>query len=384
MKRALMYASVASMIQQFNMNNIKILQNLDYQVDVVCNFRFGNTISEEKIKKFKNDLDRMHINYYHIPIPRKITDINNLKESFRLTKKIINDNKYNLIHCHSPIGGIICRLANKKSRNYGYVKMIYTAHGFHFFKGNNIIKNFIFKAIEKYSAKYTDILITINKEDYLAAKQFTLKKNGEVLYIPGVGIDLENIQNIEGDRNDLLKKLRLDRDVKLLLSVGELSKRKNQISVIKSIPYLNEKYHYVLCGIGNKYSEFQDLAKQLNIENRIHMLGYRTDIIKIMKSCDIFLFPSLQEGLPVALMEAMACGLPCIASKIRGNTDLIQKDGGFLITINSFSKELIKILNEDFINESMGIYNSNAIKSFSLKFIEKSMIEIYKGDECEV
>lgn len=384
MKRALMYASVASMIQQFNINNIKILQDLGYQVDVACNFQFGSTISQEKVEKLKADLNIMHINYYHIPVPREITDIDNLKKSFKLTKKLMNDNKYDLIHCHSPIGGIICRLANKKSNNYNFARMIYTAHGFHFFKGNNMIKNFIFKAIEKYSAKYTDILITINKEDFFAAKQFTLKKYGEVLYIPGVGVDLEYVQSIEGNRNELLKQLNLDGDVKLLLSVGELSKRKNQKSVIKVLPHLNEKYHYVICGIGNELNNFKDLAKELNIESRIHMLGYRTDIIKIMKSCDIFLFPSLQEGLPVALMEAMACGLPCIASEIRGNIDLIQKDGGFLISIDSFSQELIKILNENLINENMGDYNLKTIKSFGLDSIQKSMKAIYIGDNREV
>lgn len=331
MKRALMYASVASMIQQFNMNNIKILQGLGYKVDVACNFEFGSTISNEKIDKLKLHLTEIGVDFYHIPVPRKISDIENLRKSYRQTKELINKNSYDLIHCHSPIGGIVCRLANKNSNHYENSRMIYTAHGFHFFKGNNPLKNFIFKNIEKYGARYTDTLITINKEDYEASKQFKLRKNGKIKYVPGVGIDVDKINSINGNREKLCKELNIPNDSILLLSVGELNDNKNHKVVIESLSSLPDNVHYLICGVGSLKEQHIQLAKERNVENRLHLLGYKNNIIEIMKSCDVFIFPSKREGLSVALMEAMACDMTCIASNIRGNIDLIKdKYNGFL------------------------------------------------------
>lgn len=383
MKRALMYASVASMIQQFNMNNIKLLIELGYKVDVACNFEFGSTISNEKIELLKNDLKDLNVDYYHIPVPRKITDLKNIKESYKQTLDLLNKMNYDLIHCHSPIGGLICRIANKNSNNYKNCKMIYTAHGFHFFKGNNPVKNFVFRNIEKYGAKYTDVLITINKEDYAAAKKFKLKKNGRVEYVPGIGIDLEKIDSIQGDKKKLCNELNIPEDSILLLSVGELNENKNHKAVIDTLPSLSENIHYIICGTGKLYDEYIEKAKNLNIANRLHLLGYRDDVIKIMKSSDIFIFPSKREGLSVALMEAMACGLPCIASKIRGNTDLITfYDYGYLFKNNNEIKKCLY----DFLNKRNNVSHKvcKTIEKFSLTEIKNKFYIIYstRNDKC--
>ena len=337
MKRALMYASVASMIQQFNMNNIQILLDLGYEVDVACNFETGSTISNEKIRELKNTLENLNVHYYQIDVPRQITDINNIKKAYKQTLNLMNERNYNLIHCHSPIGGVICRISNKNSVNYKNVRMIYTAHGFHFFNGNNPIKNVLFKSIERYAAKYTDVLITINKEDYQAAKSFDLKNGGMVEYVPGIGIDVNKIQSIPGDKKWFCNELGINNDIRILISVGELSDRKNQKVIIQCMKALPSNYHYVICGKGSKLSELTKLALDLKVSERVHFLGFRTDIIKLVKSSDIFVFPSLQEGLPVALMEALACGIPCIASKIRGNIDLINGKNGVLVDNNPCS-----------------------------------------------
>lgn len=380
MKKALMYASVASMIQQFNMNNISLLQDLGYKVDVACNFEFGSTITDEKIEKLKEQLTKMDVNFYQIPIPRRITDIKNLRLSYKMTKDLMNEKKYDLIHCHSPIGGIICRLANKHSKHYDSTRMIYTAHGFHFFKGNNPLKNFLFRNIEKYGAKYTDTLITINKEDYAAAKKFKLKKNGTVEYVPGVGIDIDKINSIQGNKEELCKELNIPVDTILLLSVGELNDNKNHKVVIESLPELPKNIHYLICGVGPLKEQHEELAKKLEVSDRLHLLGYRNDVIRIMKSCDIFVFPSKREGLSVALMEAMACGLPCIASKIRGNTDLVQEQPFINLCSPYDNKDFFKeIINID-ANKQKEIYcfNTTNSKQYDVKKIEKKMKYIYQ------
>ena len=374
MKKALMYASVASMIQQFNMNNIKLLQELGYEVHVACNFEFGSTISNEKINKLKETLTNMNVKYYHIPVPRKISNFSNLYLSYKKTLKLMNENKYNLIHCHSPIGGIICRIANKHSKNYSNARMIYTAHGFHFFKGNNPIKNFIFKNIERYGARFTDTLITINREDYNAAKEFKLKKNGTVEYVPGIGIDLDKINAIEGNKDDLCKELNIPTDSILLLSVGELNQNKNHRVVIEQLDKLPNNVHYIICGQGSLKEEYESLAKEHNVQHRLHLLGYRDDVLKIMKSCDVFVFPSKREGLSVALMEAMACKLICIASRIRGNVDLENNN------IYYFEKENAQQLN-DVIMKAINKRSENIdLKQYSSKYINSVIRSIYVGN----
>lgn len=377
MKRALMYASVASMIQQFNMNNIKLLQELGYKVDVACNFEFGSSISNSKIDALKKRLKEIGVDFYHIPIPRKISDLKNLGRSYKQTKELLNEQHYDLVHCHSPIGGIVCRLANKNSNNYEHTRMIYTAHGFHFFKGNNPLKNFLFRNIERYGAKYTDILITINKEDYAAAKKFKLRENGCVKYVPGVGIDIDKINSISGNKENLYNELDIPSDSILLLSVGELNDNKNHRVIIETLPKLPQNVHYLICGVGVLKEEYIQLSKKLNVENKLHLLGYRNDVIEIMKSCDIFVFPSKREGLSVALMEALACGLPCVVSNIRGNIDLITQKNGILVDNGKkdiYSTNILKVLEDNFSNS---FAKKEEIKNYSSKQIQIDMKKIY-------
>lgn len=374
--KALVTATVPSMIGQFNMNNIKILLELGYSVDVACNFNDHSVWSVEKIQNLKKELSSLNVKCFHIDFERSIFKINKHIKSYMQMKKLMNERRYDLIHTHTPISSLITRVAFKNSQIFDKCRMIYTAHGFHFFKGNNPLKNFLFRNIERYGARYTDTLITINKEDYEAAKKFKLKKDGTVEYVPGVGIDIEKINSIQGNREKLCEELNIPIDSTLLLSVGELNDNKNHKIIIETLPKLASKVHYLICGVGPLKEQHESLAKELKVSERLHLLGYRNNVIEIMKSCDVFIFPSKREGLSVALMEAMACGLPCIASNIRGNVDLI-KDGenGYLVT-NDY-----KIVNTLISNEKKcrKICNQNKkyMEVFSKKKIQNCMKSIY-------
>ena len=375
MKKALMLSSVASMIDQFNMENINILKNLGYEVHVLANFSFGNTTSDERTKEFKKELEDMGIKVYNVPIPRKITAIKEMISSYKEIKEICKENKYDILHCHSPIGGVLARFAFKEFRKKGG-KLIYTAHGFHFFKGAPIKNWLIFYPIEKLCARYTDCLITINKEDYKIAQKFKTKK---VTYIPGIGIDTEKIKNIKRDR-EILNKFGIKDEV-VLVSVGELSDRKNHKVILEALEKIEDDYIYIICGQGEKKEELVNLSKKLKIQNKVKFLGYRQDIKEILKASDIFCFPSKQEGLPVALMEAMASGLPVVCSNIRGNSDLIEeKKGGYLLEYNNSYEFLIKIhelINNDSLRKEMGEFNLEKIKDFDRKKVNNLMEEIY-------
>ena len=182
MKKALMLASVASMIEQFNMNNIKILQQLGYEVEVAANFTDGGTLDHNRLEEFKKELDEKKIKYIDIPFERSPFSVKNIK-AYRLIKKLIKEENYELIHVHSPVGSVLGRLAARKTN----AKVIYTAHGFHFFKGAPLKYWLMFYPIEKWLSKYTDILITINKEDYEIAKKKFKAKNIQLVH--GIGVD---------------------------------------------------------------------------------------------------------------------------------------------------------------------------------------------------
>lgn len=375
-EKVLILASVASMIDQFNMPNIDLLQSLDYDVHVACNFENGNTCSLDKIMELKKKLDLMNVKIYQIDFTRSVFDIKQDIIAYRQVKKIMVDNKYKFIHCHSPIGGVVGRLACKTTNT----KCIYTAHGFHFYKGAPFKNWLIFYPIEKWLSRYTDVLITINREDFERTEKKLKVKH--IVYVPGIGIDLKRYQFEYCNRKTFRRELGLADDDIMLISVGELNMNKNHQIVIKALGEIkNPRIHYIVAGQGNRKQDLINLAKEYKMEDRLHLLGFRNDIAKLYKESDIFIHPSFREGLSVAVMEAMACGLPCIVSNIRGNKDLIDKEGGFLFELTKLStlrhaiEELVKNKN---LREKYGNYNEIKINSFSIDKIQKMMKDIYE------
>lgn len=369
MKKALILASVASMIEQFNMGNIKVLQELKYEVHVATNFIDSGTITRERAEELKNKLKDLNVKYYQIDFDRNVLSTKNI-QAYKQVKQLIKENKYNIIHIHSPIGGVCGRLAARKERKNG-TKVIYTAHGFHFFKGAPAKNWLIYYPVEKWLSKYTDCLITINEEDYNLAKKKFKAKNVE--YVPGIGVD-ENKFNFEmsrEERNELRKSLGINEDDFVFIYVAELSKRKNQQMLIKAIsllePSVLEKVKVLLPGKDSMNGKYHELAKNLNVDKNIQFLGYRTDIPKLMKISDLAVSTSRQEGLPVNLMEAMFCNLPIIATDCRGNRDLVPDNN--LVEIDNVEqlkdKMRGKIAKLNFIEYKE--LNKYTIKSISCK-----------------
>ncbi|MDR0220277.1 MAG: glycosyltransferase [Lachnospiraceae bacterium] len=377
-KKCLMVASVASMIGQFNMPNIALLQAKGYAVTVAANFSFGNTFGNKHADTLRDELVAGGIEVYDIKFMRNVFALSNIT-AYKQIKKLINDNNYALIHCHSPIGGVISRLAAKKKRGLG-TRVIYTAHGFHFYKGANWRKWFFYYPVEKWLSRYTDALITINREDYFLAS--TKMKAKRTYYLPGIGIETRKYMRAETERAGKRSELNIPAEAIVIVSIGELSKRKNHQAAIKSLSTIkSDRLFYIICGLGDLQERLQKLAKRRGIDDRVLLLGYRTDTAEILQMSDIFLFPSLQEGLPVALMEAMAAGLPCVVSKIRGNVDLLEDNkGGFLCgarNIGEYSRAIGELLKNNDMRRDMGEYNQKAVQAFDLDVVMGKMAEIY-------
>lgn len=541
-EKVLMIATVPSMIGQFNMNNIKLLQELGYSVDIATDFGDTSVWPAERNEMLRNELNKNGISCFQLDFSRNPMNIFSHIRSYKEVKKFLKKNKYSFVHTHTPIASAIVRMVAHKTKT----KVIYSAHGFHFYKGAPVKNWLIFYPIEALLSRYTNVLITINQEDYnRAAKKFKAQKN---IYIPGVGVDInrfaprlsgrERIRselgisseqkmllstwNEDGDYETVIDSLKgmnityvivsqLDLDVqlmeyakeqkvdlrlmgsrcdfaeffdaadvfiyptffsennidimeamasglptigtqsesnsaldeillfqsgnvedicktikeafdereswgkrsfstiqsrdisicdtliseitskgyshltlmldkqtkrkeigvpidaKILISVGELSKRKNHQVVVKALQNLPDDYWYVIVGKGT----LKDKLQKLDHTGRLILLGFQSDIAELLKISDIFVFPSLQEGLPVALMEAKAAGLPCVASKIRGNIDLLQSG---LVEKNSSDEWEREILNISLSNRG----NKTSLPSeFSMVSIEEAMRSVY-------
>lgn len=369
MKKALIVATIGGFICAFEKNDIKLLKNLGYEVFVAC-----NTEGREE------ELRQLGCKIVHLPIARNPLKKQNIK-SYQLLKKLMEKEKFDLVHCHTPVGGVLARLVAKNHRKIG-TKVIYTAHGFHFFKGASLINWLVYYPIEKWLSRYTDLLITINHEDFERAKTFNAKK---IEYIPGVGVDIEKFscKTISASKKEKLsKEFEIKKGDVVLLSVGELSSRKNQRVIIEAVSKLKQKnIKYLIVGEGVLKEEYLSLIHKYQLEKQVVLTGYRNDINDICALADVFVFPSLQEGLPVALMEAMACGLPVICSDIRGNNDLIVSEASGCrvkaLDISRYAEEIEKFVNDKEKIEQCGKYNRDHIKNYSVDIVSAKMKKIY-------
>lgn len=379
MKKVLIIANVVSMIDQFNRNNIKILQELGYEVHVACNFKKGNTCNDEKIRKLKKEFAEKKIICHQINFGRGIGNVNSLFKAYHEIVTILKKDKFEMIHCHSQVGGLCGRAAGHRAGT----KVIFTAHGFMFYKGCPLIYWILFYPLEKLLGRWTDVLITINMEDYNFANRKHLAKRGE--YVPGIGIDTGKFAEeltVEQKRK-MRVELGLREEDFIVLSVGELNRRKNHKSIINALEKLkNEKICLLICGQGELQNTLQEMIQKSGLEKSVRLLGFRTDIVSLMKIADCYIHPSYREGLPVALMEAMASGLPVICSDIRGNNDLIDDGkGGWLIknqSIDEYKKAIENMALDTGLRKKMGLYNYTKAECFSKNKVNTIMKNIYE------
>ena len=316
-KKVLFVATVVKThMMQFHIPYLKMFQEMgwetavasknDYENPADCQIPFCDT-------------------YYDIPFARLPWKASNI-QSYKMLKKIIDEGNYDIIHCHTPVGAMIARLAALSARKKG-TKVIYTAHGFHFFKGAPLLNWLLFYPAEWLLAPVTDVLITINKEDHArAVKQLRARR---IEYVPGVGIKTGKFRNLAIDREAKRESLGYGEKDFLLLTVAEMTANKNHITILKALALLKDReefqnMHYLICGRGEMWASLEESAKELGISDHVNFLGYRNDAPELYRASDLFLFVTLREGLSVALMEAMSSGMSIVCAKIRGNTDLID------------------------------------------------------------
>lgn len=366
MKKVLFVATVTKHINAFHIPYLKWFKEEGYEVHVASN---GNEQIEYCDK------------HYNLPFERFPLRKNNIK-TYRGLKKIINENKYEIIHCHTPVGGVLTRLAAKKARKNG-TRVIYTAHGFHFYKGAPLLNWLIYYPIEKWMSKYTDTLITINREDYELAKK-NFKKAKHIEYVHGVGLDTKkfDIEIAEKELEELRKQIGIDKKNIILTYVAELNKNKNQILLIKTIEELikeDKNYRLLLVGDGNKKQEYANYVEQHDLQGYVKILGRRTDIPQILKLTSIYVASSLREGLPVNILEAMYMGLPIVATDNRGHRDLIKnnENGFIIINENEIKHKVEKIINSEKLVIQFSEREKEMSRAYNLENVMEHMKKVY-------
>ena len=372
MKKVLFVATVVRLhINMFHKPYIKWFHDQGWQVDVAANNDY-----EDKSECVIPYCD----NFYCLPFERSPLKKGNLDAYLQL-RKLLDDTHYDIIHCHTPMGSVITRLAAGSARNNG-TKVIYTAHGFHFYKGASVVNWLVYYPIERILAHRTDLLITMNQEDYSRSQTFKAKRTA---LVNGIGLELNKFfEATPKEKQEVRQIYGLGEEDIFAISVAQLIKRKNHMVLLEAVAKLNNPhFHLFICGDGVQEAELKAKAKALKVEKQIHFLGFRKEVYKISNAADLFLFASLQEGLPVAIMEAMACGLPIVASKIRGNYDLIdQEKGGYLVNsrdVDGFVKAIQKITEDKERLNQMKKYNLAKVQKYGIDAVVKQMAELY-GD----
>ena len=372
MKKVLYVTTVSRTINAFLIPHINMLLDNGYEIHCACSID----------KPVDKELQRRGVKIFEVPFSRNPLGIGNIKAFIKL-EELQRINDYDIVHVHTPIAAIYGRLLKL---NFPSLRIIYTAHGYHFLKGGSKLGWILYYPIEKIMAKFTDVTININKEDYEITKEKLKPKKCYLLN--GVGLDLDKYKKLSSKEiQEKRKEFGLkDKDF-VVLMIAEINKNKNHIQLINAMDILKDKYPNikVLC-IGDGTLK-ESLEKQIilrNLQNNIFMLGYRLDVNKLINISDIGILLSRREGLPRNIMEFMACGRKVIATDIRGCRDLICDETiGTLVNVDDY-ESTAKAIEKYYILNDKSFEDSKEIRKYDIESINSELLKIYEDVQLDI
>lgn len=372
MKKVLYVTTVSRTINAFLIPHINMLLDNGYEIHCACSID----------KPVDKELQRRGVKIFEVPFSRNPLGIGNIKAFIKL-EELQRINDYDIVHVHTPIAAIYGRLLKL---NFPSLRIIYTAHGYHFLKGGSKLGWILYYPIEKIMAKFTDVTININKEDYEITKEKLKPKKCYLLN--GVGLDLDKYKKLSSKEiQEKRKEFGLkDKDF-VVLMIAEINKNKNHIQLINAMDILKDKYPNikVLC-IGDGTLK-ESLEKQIilrNLQNNIFMLGYRLDVNKLINISDIGILLSRREGLPRNIMEFMACGRKVIATDIRGCRDLICDETiGTLVNVDDY-ESTAKAIEKYYILNDKSFEVSEEIRKYDIDSINSELLKIYEDVQLDI
>ena len=368
--KVLYTATVLSHVCQFHLPYLQMLQEQGHEVHVAAHDNLA----------VKNGLQ---LNYcdHHIEIPfvRAPYDLRNIK-AYKKLETLVNGEHYDVIICNTPVGGILTRLAAKKSRKNG-TKVIYIAHGFHFYKGASKINWFLYYPLEKEMARFCDVVVTINEEDYqFAQKRFP----GKVEHIHGIGVSDERYHPaLKDEQVKMRQKEGLSEDDFVVICTGELNENKNQKTLISAAALLKDNIpnlKVLLAGNGPKEQELLDQIAAEHLEDTVKLLGYRTDLERIVPAVDVVVSCSKREGLPLNIVEAMLCKKPVVASINRGNAELVvDNTTGYLLRpedVAGFAKRIFQLSHDAALIKQLGEAGFQKASLYTVRSVKQELMSL--------
>ncbi len=375
MRKVLFVTTISGFLPQFEKNDVKLLREMGCEIHYASNFRNPVYTFDEK------ELKSQGIILHHIDIAKSPVKIRENFVAIRQLRTVIEENDIDIIHCHNPMGGVAGRVASGTGKRRAYV--IYTAHGFHFYKGAPLFNWLLFYPVERFLARFTNQLVTINKEDYIRAKGFRLRPGGNIVQIHGVGVNPERFCPDGRAAGSMRKSLGIPRDAFHIVTAAELNPNKNQKVVIEAIARLGKKdIYYSICGKGNNEKELRRLVSERHLEQQVRFWGYRTDMEEVLRSADCFAFPSRREGLGVPAIEALLCGVPLIAADNRGTREYAINNINSVVcrpdSVEDFQEAIYFLYQDAGARGRMADACRASAGKFTINETGKTMKEVYK------
>jgi len=354
--KILYVATVSNTVNAFLIPHIRLLVDMGHQVDVACNF----------VQEVNAELILLGCRFHQVDFQRSPLKIDNVR-AYRRIKKLVKDGGYEIIHTHTPVASLITRIA---CRDLIGVKILYTAHGFHFYKGAPMKNWLLYYTLEKIAARWTDGIITINDEDRETATRFKLRRNGAIYKVCGVGIDLNKyLPQTNENKIRYRDKFGYEKNDFILFYAAELNRNKHQDLLIHVVKRLKNDIPHIkllLAGAGDLSETYMRLVENLDVANHVVFLGFRNDVQELLQLSDLVVSASRREGLPVNILEAMASGLPLVVTNTRGNRDLVENDeNGYIVGVDDV---------DGFVTAVKKIYESEWLRS---KFASQSLEKVY-------
>lgn len=274
---------------------------------------------------------------FEAPWSRALSNIAGILKSQRAILNAVEQERYQIVHVHTPIAAFVTRWTLR--RRPRQIRVVYTAHGFHFHKGGTAAINAIYRSIERLAASWTDYLVVINREDHDVARELRLVPSNRLRYMPGIGIDLEHFSCTyipSGEVEEFRYNLGLTTGVRLFLMVAEFNPGKRHRDAVEALALIGRAdFHMAFAGLGPELERVRSLAERLGVSSQVHFLGFRTDVPKLLRAATALVLPSEREGLPRSIMEAMAMGIPVIGADVRGIRDLVESGAGVLVPVGN-------------------------------------------------
>ncbi|MDR1481050.1 MAG: glycosyltransferase [Synergistaceae bacterium] len=271
---------------------------------------------------------------YDVNWSRNPLSSGNFAETPERIREIIKDGGYDIIHVHTPVASFIMRYATRKIESPSRPKVVYTAHGFHFFRGGGRVRNMIFRRLEKKAGKWTDRLIVINHEDLEASARYGIVPGERLVYMPGIGLDFSKYDPSSVSHAEIRRtrdEIGLRSDDSLFTMVASFDKGKRHEDVIRAMSKIkNPDIHVAFAGNGPLREKIQLMARTSLVHHRTHFLGQVKDPRSLMLASKATIMSSEREGLSRAAMESICLGVPVIGSDARGVRDVIQPRRGLL------------------------------------------------------